>query len=158
MTQKEPLGCVEYLHWPTNDSYNICLHSCCLPCNYVTKPFGILQRVLKSQRVYIYHLDSAKDSTFSLRKVNAAKFSEIQISEVQIFRSNEKVPKIQTISICSFQERNVSFLSIWGNVITLQTAHRNFLILCQIVSHSNINFLISKQNKAPKIDPKMLKR
>ena len=31
------------------------------------------------------------------------------------------------------------------------------LILCQIVSHSNIN-LISKQNKAPKIDPKMLKQ
>ena len=32
------------------------------------------------------------------------------------------------------------------------------LILCQIVSHSNINFLISRQNKAPKIDPKMLKQ
>ena len=60
--------------------------------------------------------------------------------------------------MCSFQERNVSSLSIGGNVLTVQTAHRNFLILCQIVSHSNLNFLISKQNKAPKIDPKMLKQ
>ena len=45
--------------------------------SYVTKPFGILQRIIKSQRVYIYHLDSAKFDTFSLRKVKAAKFSEI---------------------------------------------------------------------------------
>ena len=45
--------------------------------NYVTKPFGILQRVIKSQRVYIYHLDSAKVYTFFHRKVKAAKFSEI---------------------------------------------------------------------------------
>ena len=74
--QKEPLGCVVYSHCPTNDSYNICTHSCCLPCNYVTKPFGILQRVIKSQRVYIYQLDQAKVNTFSLRKVKAAKFWE----------------------------------------------------------------------------------
>ena len=60
--------------------------------------------------------------------------------------------------MCSFQERNVSSLSILGNVLTLQTAHRNFLKFCQIVSHFNINLLISKQNKAPKIDPKMLKQ
>ena len=51
--QKEPLGCVVYSHCPTNDSYNICIHSCCLSCNYVTKPFGILQRVIKRQRVHI---------------------------------------------------------------------------------------------------------
>ena len=31
----------------------IVIHSCCLSCNYVTKPFGILQRVIKSQRVHI---------------------------------------------------------------------------------------------------------
>ena len=74
--QKEPLGCVVYSHCPTNDSYNICIHSC-LPCNYVTKPFGILQRVIKSQRVYIYHLDLGKVDIFSLRKVSAAKISEI---------------------------------------------------------------------------------
>ena len=57
-------------------THTTCIHSCCLPCNYVTKPFGILQRVIKSQRVYIYHLDLAKVDTFSLRKVKAAKFSE----------------------------------------------------------------------------------
>ena len=50
--QKEPLGCVVYSHCPINDSYNNSIHSC-LPCNYVTKPFGILQRVIKSQRVHI---------------------------------------------------------------------------------------------------------
>ena len=57
----------------------------------------------------------------------------------------------------SLQEKNVSPLPIWGNVLTLQTAHGNFLILFQIVLHPNINVLISKQNKKPKIDPKMLK-
>ena len=51
--QKEPLGCVAYSHCPTNDSYNNSIRSCCLPCNYVTKPFGILQRVIKIQRVHI---------------------------------------------------------------------------------------------------------
>ena len=60
--------------------------------------------------------------------------------------------------MCSFQERNVSSLSIPGNVLTLQTAHINFVILCQIVSHPNIIFLISKQKKTPKIDPTMLKQ
>ena len=67
--QKEPLGYIVYPHCPTNDSYNICIHSCCLPCNYVTKPFGILQRVIKSQKMYIYHLDIAKVDIFTLRKV-----------------------------------------------------------------------------------------
>ena len=60
--------------------------------------------------------------------------------------------------MCSFEERNVSSFSILGNVLTLQTAHRNFLKLCQIVFHPNINFLIIKQNKRPKIDLKMLKQ
>ena len=59
--------------------------------------------------------------------------------------------------MCSFQAKNVSSLSTWGNVLTLQTAHGNFLILCQMVLLPNINFLISKQTKTPKIDPKMLK-
>ena len=45
---------------------------------------------------------------------------------------------MQTIPMHSFQKRNVSLL-------TLQTAHSK-------------HFLISKQNKAPKIDPKMLKQ
>ena len=43
------------------------------------------------------------------------------------------------------------------NVLTLQTAHGNFLILGQTVLHPNINFLISTQNKTLKIDPKTLK-
>ena len=50
--QKESLGCVVYSHCPTNDSCHNSIHSCLL-CNYVTKPFGILQRVIKSQRVHI---------------------------------------------------------------------------------------------------------
>ena len=156
MTPKGTLGCVVYSPCPTNDSYNICMHSCCLPCTYVTKPFGIIQRVINSQRVYIYYLDSAKVVTFSLRKVEAAKFSEN--FDFKFSGLMKRYKKIQTISMCSFQERNVSSLSIWGNVLTLQTARRIFLILCQIVSHSNINFSISKQNKAPKIDPKMQKQ
>ena len=47
---------------------------------------------------------------------------------------------------------------MFGNVLTLQTAHGNFLMLCQMVLLPNINFLISKQNKTPKIDPKMVKQ
>ena len=31
--------------------------------------FGILQRIIKSENVYIDHLDTAKVDTFSLRKV-----------------------------------------------------------------------------------------
>ena len=47
---------------------------------------------------------------------------------------------------------------MFGNVLTLQTAHGDFLMLCQMVLLPNINFLISKQNKTPKIDPKMVKQ
>ena len=49
--QKDPFFCVVYSHCATNDSYNICIHGCCLLYNYVIKPFGILQRVIKNQRV-----------------------------------------------------------------------------------------------------------
>ena len=35
--------------------------------------------------------------------------------------------------MCSFQEKNISSLPICGNALTLQTAHGNFLILCQTV-------------------------
>ena len=72
MTPKGTLGLCFILNCPTNDSYNICIYSFCLPCNYVTRPFGILQRVIKIQRVYIYHLNLAKIDIFSLRKVKAA--------------------------------------------------------------------------------------
>ena len=50
--------------------------------------------------------------------------------------------------MCSFQKL----------FLTLQTAHGNFLILFEMVLLPNINFLISKQNNAPKIDPKMLRQ
>ena len=58
--QKETLGGVVYPHFPTNDSYDKCIYSsyCCLPCNYVNKPFDILQTVIKSQKVY--HLGTEK--------------------------------------------------------------------------------------------------
>ena len=83
--QKEHLGCVAYSHCPTNDSYNICIHSRCLPCNYVTKPFGILQRVIKSQKVYIYHLDSAKaDSLFLSEKLKQLNFQKFLSSSFQV--------------------------------------------------------------------------
>ena len=47
---------------------------------------------------------------------------------------------------------------MFGNALTLQTAHGNFLMLCQIILLPNINFLISKQNKTPKLDLKMVKQ
>ena len=156
--QKELLGCVVYSHCLTNDSYNNSIHSSCLPCDYVTKLFGILQRVIKSQRVYIYHFDSAKVDTLSLRKVKAAKFSEN--FKFKFSGLMKKYTKFRPYQCVVFKKEMfllwVHFL-IRANVLTLQTAHRNFLILCQIVSHSNINYLI-RQNKASKIDPKMLKQ
>ena len=68
--QKKRLGCVVYSHCPTNDSCSKCIHSCCccLPCNCVTKPFGILKRVIKSQKVCISFGHSKSRKTFSLRK------------------------------------------------------------------------------------------
>ena len=77
--QKEPLGCVVYSHCPTNDSYNNSIHSCCLPCNYVTKPFGILQRVIKSQRVCISFGHSKSRYLFLLEKF-VAKFSDLLLN------------------------------------------------------------------------------
>ena len=73
--QKEPLGCVAYSHCPTNDSYNKCIHSCLL-CNYVTKPFGILQWVLKSQNVCLSVRHSKSWYLFLLEKF-VAKFSDL---------------------------------------------------------------------------------
>ena len=60
--------------------------------------------------------------------------------------------------MCNFQDQNVSFLSIFGNGLTLQAEYENFLMLYQMVLLLNINFLISKQSKKPKIDLKMLKQ
>ena len=60
--------------------------------------------------------------------------------------------------MCSFEKKKVSSWSMFGNICTLQAAHENFLMLCQIVLLPNINFLISKKNKTPKIDPKMVRQ
>ena len=59
---------------------------------------------------------------------------------------------------CAVLRKEVPPLSMFGNVLTLQTAHGNFLMLCPMVLLPNINLLISKQNKTPKIDPKMVKQ
>ena len=49
--EMEPLACVVHSHCPTNDSGNKCIHSCCcLPSNYVTNSFGMLQTVIKIQK------------------------------------------------------------------------------------------------------------
>ena len=53
--------------------------------------------------------------------------------------------------MCSFQQRNVSSLPIPTYVLTLQTAHRNFLTLCQTALHPNINFLVSKKTRDQKL-------
>ena len=74
--QKELLGCVLYSYCPTNDSYNKCIRSCCLPCNYAANLFGILQRVIKSQRVCISVGHSKSWHLFFLEKF-VAKFSEL---------------------------------------------------------------------------------
>ena len=74
--QKEPLGCVVYSHCPTNDSCNKCIHSCCLPCNYVTKPFGILWRVNKSQKVWI-SVGHSKSRHLFLLEMFVPKFSDL---------------------------------------------------------------------------------
>ena len=42
-------------------------------------------------------------------------------------------------TVCCFQEKNVS-LSTRGNILTLQTAHGNLLLLFQMVLIPSINF------------------
>ena len=61
--------------------------------------------------------------------------------------------------MCSFQEKMflLCFVHMRKWPHTLNT-HGNFLILCQRALLPNINYLISKRNKTPKIDSKMLKQ
>ena len=56
--QKEPWF-VLYTHIAQLITHATCIHSCCLPCNYVTNPIGIFQRVIKKRRLYIYKGDLA---------------------------------------------------------------------------------------------------
>ena len=51
--QKALVDCAIYSHDPTNDLHNKCIHSWCLTCNFISKPFGILQKVIKNQMVFI---------------------------------------------------------------------------------------------------------
>ena len=153
MTPKETLGlrCILILpltHWISNKVINSIIHSycCCLPWDYVTRPFGILQRLMNSQRCG-YHSDTAIVDTFSLRNVCCP--------ILRLFWSNENEfiqQKNQTIPNKLFLRKK------WGNVLTSQTVHGNFPIHCQMFLLTNINVLISKQKKTPKFDPKMLKQ
>ena len=77
--QKEPLCCVVYSHCPINDSYNNGIHSC-LPCNYITKPFGILQRLINSQRV---HMSEALQKLWKKLVISSKKLFCSQ--DIQIF-------------------------------------------------------------------------
>ena len=110
--QKEPLDCAVYSHCPTNDSYNICMHSCCLPCNYVTKLFGILQRVIKSQMMLIspYALNTSKVDIFPLRKF-VAKFSHLLLN-FQVSWKGNYLKKFRIIPKCCSQEK-MTFLLCW---------------------------------------------
>ena len=60
--------------------------------------------------------------------------------------------------MCSFQEKK-HFFFVYNMTKCPHTSKphmETFLILCQMVLF--LNFLISKQNKTPKIDPKILKQ
>ena len=86
--QKESLSCVVYSHCPTNGSYSKCIHGGFLPCNYVTKPFGILQRVIKSQRVLISPYIWVQQKPISyLSEKFVVKFSD----NFKFFQSHERV-------------------------------------------------------------------
>ena len=78
MTSKGTLGLCCILAFPTNDSYNKCIHGWCLPCHYVTMPFGILQRVIKTQRVLISpYIWTQQKSISLLSEIFVATFSNI---------------------------------------------------------------------------------
>ena len=56
--------------------------------------------------------------------------------------------------MCSFQE--MFLLCPYEEIYSHFKLLINFLILCQIVLHPNINFLTSKQNLTPNIYPKII--
>ena len=157
--QKDPLGCVVNSHGQTNDSYNKCIHGSCLLCNYVTKPFGILQRVIVSQRVLIIpYIWTQQKSTSFLSEKFVAKFSDVIFNFPVSWKSNYQTKFQTTYQCAAFKKKMFLLFSTWGNVATLQTTHGNIFILCQMGLLPDINFLSSKQNRRPKIDPKMLKQ
>ena len=60
--------------------------------------------------------------------------------------------------MCSFQEKMTFLLCPSEGMSPHFKLHGNFPILCQMGLLPNINFLSSKQNRRPKLDPKMLKQ
>ena len=65
---KEPLGCVIYSHCPLmtlQQMYTLLL----LTLHYVTKPFGISQRIIKSQKVCLSFVHSESQSFFSQKNL-----------------------------------------------------------------------------------------
>ena len=153
--QKQHLCCVVYSHCPTNDSYNKDTHGCCLPCSYATKSFGILQKVIKSQRVLISpYVWTQQKSLFFLSQKFVAKFADITLNFPVLWKGYPK--KIQTTYQCAvFKKMTFLLFSIWKNVTTLQTAHGNLLTLCKMGLLSNINFLSCKHNSKPKTNLKI---
>ena len=89
--QKEPLGCIAYSPYPTTDSCSKCIHGCCLPWNYVTKHFSILQKVIISQRVLI--------SISFLSKKFLSKFLQGWLKGWLSKENPEHIP------VCNFQEK-----------------------------------------------------
>ena len=102
--QMEPLDCVVYSHCPTNDSYNKCMLSCYLPYSHVIKPFGILQRVVKSQKVLIssYIWKQQKKISF-LSETFVAKFSDLFLNFQVSWKGNYlKIFQAIPIRCCFF--------------------------------------------------------
>ena len=107
--QKDPLGCVVNSHGQTNDSYNKCIHGSCLLCNYVTKPFGILQRVIVSQRVLIIpYIWTQQKSTSFLSEKFVAKFSDVIFNFPVSWKSNYQT-KFQTTYQCAAFKKKCCF-------------------------------------------------
>ena len=153
--QKEPLGCVVYSHCPTNDSYNICIHSCCLPCNYVTKLFGILQRVIKRQSMCISFGNSKSWYHFSQKGLWLN--LDILLLNIKVLWKGNYLKRIRPYQCVVSRKKSFFFVHVWECPYTFNCTWK--------FSHAlpdgllpNINSLISKQNKTPKIDPKMLKQ
>ena len=84
-------------------THNKCIHSCYWPCNYVTKPFGKLWRVIKIQMVP-RSFEHSKNQYLPPQKNLWPNFK----TGFSIFRSHEKVitwKNILTIPMCFFEEK-----------------------------------------------------
>ena len=87
--------------------------------------------------MYIYHLDSAKVDTFSLRKVKAAKFSEN--SKFKFLVLTKKYKKFRPYQCVIFKKEMFLLCPYEEMYSYYKLLIETFSYL--IVSHSNINFL-----------------